>query len=43
MWMRFPALLFLAAMLALTACANKRGETPEVGTHTEGGAGMGGM
>jgi hypothetical protein len=41
--MTLPKLLFLVAMLALTACASKRAETPEVGTHTEGGAGMGGM
>jgi len=39
-----PMLLIVVAMLALTACANKRTGTPDAIGHTEGaGGGMGGM
>ena len=40
--MIFRALL-LAAMLALTACANKRTEPADLGGHTEGAGGTMGM
>ena len=39
----FPALLLVATMLLLTACANKRTEPADMGGHTEGAGGTMGM